>query len=135
MDQRGTGKSAAAVEPVATLTVEQAVSDTVEVSEWLRRRFGESRIYLVCSSWGTAHMVDLAATDKLMYAEGLAYATRTGHDDFADRLRAIGPPPYTDMLDYPVAICSNPDRDDYTPGPTTTRDRPTRPACSSPSTR
>ena len=136
-DQRGTGKSASALEPVATLTVAQAVKDTIEVSEYLRRRFGASRIYLVGSSWGSTlgvltvqqrpdlfhayvgagQMVDQQETDKLMYAESLAYAQRTGDTKFAEQLHAIGPPPYTDMLAYPVAISSNPDWRNYTPGP------------------
>jgi len=135
-DQRGTGKSATALEPVATLTVARAVSDTIEVTQYLRARFGQSRIYLVGSSWGTTlgvlaaqqrpdlfhayvgtgQMVDLQQTDKLMYAESLAYAKRTGDTKFAEQLRAIGPPPYTDMLAYPVAISTNPDWDNYTPG-------------------
>jgi len=136
-DQRGTGKSASALEPVATLTVAQAVRDTIEVSEYLRSRFGGARIYLVGSSWGTTlgvlavqqrpdlfqayvgtgQMVDQQETDRLMYAESVAYAARVGDTGFAARLRVIGPPPYTDMLAYPVAISSNPDWDDYTPGP------------------
>ncbi|NMM17164.1 MAG: alpha/beta hydrolase [Cellulomonas sp.] len=135
-DQRGTGKSAAALEPVATLTVDQAVSDTIEVSEYLRARFDQSKIYLVGSSWGTTlgvlavaqrpdlfhayvgtgQMVDQQETDKLMYAESVAYAERVGDIAFADQLATIGPPPYTDMLAYPVAIASNPDWDAYTPG-------------------
>jgi proline iminopeptidase len=136
-DQRGTGKSASAFEPVASLTVRQAVSDTIEVTQYLRARFGESRIYLVGSSWGsllgvlaaqqrpelfhayvgTGQMVDPAETDKRMYAESVAYAKRVGDAKFAARLRAIGAPPYTNMLAYPVAISSNPDWRSFTRGP------------------
>jgi pimeloyl-ACP methyl ester carboxylesterase len=136
-DQRGTGKSAAAMEPVATFTVAQAVRDTIAVSQYLRGRFGQSRIYLVGSSWGTTlgvltarqrpdlfhayvgtgQMVDQQETDKLMYAESLAYARRAGDAGFASRLQAIGTPPYNDPLAYPVAIASNPQWRDYTPGP------------------
>ena len=36
---------------------------------------------------------------------------------FADQLAAIGPPPYANMLDYPVAISSNPEWHDFEPGP------------------
>ena len=60
-------------------------------------------------------MVDPAETDKLMYAESLAYAARVGDSAFVEQLWAIGPPPYTTMLNYPVAISSNPDWDSYTP--------------------
>ncbi|WP_407343136.1 alpha/beta fold hydrolase [Pengzhenrongella phosphoraccumulans] len=136
-EQRGTGKSAAALEPAATLTVDQAVRDAIEVSEYLRDRFDQPKIYLVGSSWGTilgvraaqqrpdlyaayvgtGQMVDPQETDELMYAESVAYAQRVRDIAFADQLTAIGPPPYTDMLAYPVAIASNPDWDAFTPGP------------------
>ena len=135
-DQRGTGKSAPALEPVATLTVDQAVRDTIEVSEYLRQRFDQPKIYLVGSSWGTTlgvlaaqrrpdlfhayvgtgQMVDQAETDKLMYAESVAYAERVGDAGFANQLATNGPPPYTDMLAYPAAIAANPDWDAYSPG-------------------
>ena len=153
-DQRGTGKSASALEPLDTLTVAQAVADTIEVTEYLRDRFDEERIYLLGSSWGTTlgtlavqarpdlfhayigsgQMVDQQETDKRMYAESVAYAQRVGDTGFAEQLRAIGPPPYTDMLAYPVAIASNPEWHDFSTEPTTTPDRPTRRTCSSRST-
>ncbi|MCU0264065.1 MAG: alpha/beta hydrolase [Candidatus Nanopelagicales bacterium] len=136
-DQRGTGKSAHALEPLETLTVAQAVSDTIEVTEYLRDRFDEERVYLLGSSWGTTlgtlavqarpdlfhayigsgQMVDQQETDTLMYAESVAYAQRVGDTGFAEQLRAIGPPPYTDMLAYPIAIASNPEWHDFTHGP------------------
>jgi pimeloyl-ACP methyl ester carboxylesterase len=135
-DQRGTGKSARAREPLDTFTVDQAVSDTIEVTQYLRDRFEEERIYLLGSSWGTTlgtlavqarpdlfhayigsgQMVDQQETDKLMYAESVAYAQQAGDTGFADQLRAIGPPPYTDMLAYPIAISSNPQWHDFEPG-------------------
>jgi pimeloyl-ACP methyl ester carboxylesterase len=135
-DQRGTGKSASALEPLDTLTVAQAVSDTIEVTEYLRDRFDEDRIYLLGSSWGSTlgvlavqarpdlfhayigsgQMVDQQETDTLMYAESVAYAERVGDTGFAEQLRAIGPPPYTNMLAYPVAIASNPEWHDFTHG-------------------
>ncbi len=136
-DQRGTGKSLTAREPVATFTLEQAVSDTIEVAEYLRARFGKDRIYVLGSSWGTTlgvlavqarpdlfqayigtgQMVDQQETDKRMYAETLAYAQRAGDAGLAAQLLQMGPPPYRDMLRYPIALTSNPEWDDYTRGP------------------
>ncbi len=52
-DQRGTGKSYAALDPAGTFTVDQMVADTIEVTNYLRARFGQDRIYLVGNSWGT----------------------------------------------------------------------------------
>ncbi len=127
-DQRGTGKSYDALEPTATLTLDQMVQDTLAVTTYLRERFDKDKIYLVGSSWGTVigtlaaqrspelfsayvgtgQMVDPFATDKLMYAESIADAEARGDSGTADTLRAMGPPPYDDTLDYPVAIASNP---------------------------
>ena len=127
-DQRGTGKSYDAMEPVSTLTLDQMVEDTLAVTAYLRDRFDEEQIYLVGSSWGTiigtlavqrspeqfhayvgtGQIVDPFATDKLMYAESIADAEARGDDGMAEKLRAMGPPPYEDTLDYPIAIASNP---------------------------
>lgn len=127
-DQRGTGKSYAALEPTSTLTVEQMVEDTLEVTRYLRDRFGVPKVHLVGSSWGTiigtlavqdspelfhayvgtGQMVDPFETDRSMYAESLRDAEARGDDGAADALRDIGPPPYENTLDYPVAISSNP---------------------------
>ena len=135
-DQRGTGKSYAALEPSATLTVDQMVKDTLAVVDYLRARFEKQKVYLVGSSWGTiigtmavqrspekfaayvgtGQMVDPFATDKLMYAESIHDAQARGDDSAVKTLRALGPPPYEDTLDYPVAIASNPKWIQFTHG-------------------
>lgn len=135
-DQRGTGKSYDALEPTSTLTVDHMVDDTVSVTNYLRDRFDEQKIYLVGSSWGTTigtlavqrspdlfhayvgtgQMVDQFATDKLMYAESLADAEASGNDGRVKALRDLGEPPYDDTLDYPVAIASNPKWIDFEHG-------------------
>ncbi len=127
-DQRGTGKSYKSLEPTTTLTVHQMVSDTIEVTRHLLGRFDEHKLYLVGSSWGTiigtlavernpelfhawvgtGQMVDPFETDQLMYAENLADAQARGDEAAMSALEAIGAPPYTDTLHYPVAISSNP---------------------------
>lgn len=57
---------------------------------------------------GTGQMVDPFATDKLMYAESIRDAQARGDRSAVKTLRALGPPPYDDPLDYPIAISSNP---------------------------
>lgn len=136
-DQRGTGRSADQLEPVATMTLDRMVADGIEVAEYLCDRFDEDGVYLVGSSWGTTlgvliaqqrpdlvtayvgagQMVSQAETDRLMYAESLAYATSAGDLDFAADLLAVGPPPYDDALAYPIALSSNPQWSDFEPGP------------------
>lgn len=135
-DQRGTGKSISALEPTDTLTVEQMVADTLAVTDHLRERFGQERIYLVGSSWGSTlgvlavqrapekyrayvgagQMVDQQETDRRMYAESLAWAERTGTEDLAAWLRANGPPPYEDVLAYPDALSANPEYREFPHG-------------------
>ena len=39
-DQRGAGKSYAALDPTSTLTPDQLISDTIELTDYLRQRFG-----------------------------------------------------------------------------------------------
>ena len=116
-DQRGTGKSYAALEPVSTLTLEQAVADTIELSEVLRDRFDERRIYLMGESWGSilgvlavqrrpdlyhawigsGQMVNVVETDRRVYRDLVEYAARTGEGGLAAKLAEIGEPPYRDI--------------------------------------
>jgi pimeloyl-ACP methyl ester carboxylesterase len=119
-DQRGAGKSYAALDPVDTLTLEQVVADTLEVTDYLRERFGQERIFLTGQSWGTipsvlavqrhperyhafvgtGQMVDIAETDRIFHDDTLAWAQRTNNDDLAATLQETGPPPYDDLADY-----------------------------------
>jgi len=133
-DQRGAGKSYAALDPSSTLTLDQTVRDTVQVTEYLRNRFDEPKIYLAGQSWGTipgvlaaaerpemfhayvgvGQMVDPKATDRMFYAETVDYAQRTGNIDLADQLAASGPPPYANVLDYvPSVFTGEPRWNDY----------------------
>jgi pimeloyl-ACP methyl ester carboxylesterase len=52
-DRRGAGKSYEAGKDSASINVRQLLNDTFEVTQLLRRRFAQERIYLVCHSWGT----------------------------------------------------------------------------------
>ena len=123
-DQRGVGKSYAALDPAETHTVDQAVADTLALTEYLRERFDEDRIYLVGNSWGTilgvlaaqqaperfhafvgtGQMVSPRDTDIMFYEDTLAWAESSGNTDVLARLRANGPPPYMDLLAYETAL-------------------------------
>jgi pimeloyl-ACP methyl ester carboxylesterase len=116
-DQRGNGGSYPALDPLATATLDQAVADTIELTEILRDRFGESKIYLMGESWGTilgvlaarerpdlyhayigsGQMVDVLATDRRINEDLDALAARTGDAALADGLALIGEPPYADL--------------------------------------
>ena len=49
-DQRGAGKSYAALDPTSDITPAQAVADTIELTNYLRERFDEEKIYLLGES-------------------------------------------------------------------------------------
>jgi pimeloyl-ACP methyl ester carboxylesterase len=119
-DQRGVGKSYPALDPVSTLTLDQAVSDTIELTDYLRQRFDEEKIYLGGESWGTTlgvlavqrqpdryyayigsgQMVNQRETDLRIYRDLLAYAERTNDDGLAKKLQDYGEPPYDDVWAY-----------------------------------
>ena len=93
-DQRGTGRSYGALDPTANVTLDQAVSDTIELAEYLRERFDEEAIYLLGESWGTTlgvlaaqqrpdlfhayigsgQMVSQRETDRIIWRDLLAWA-------------------------------------------------------------
>lgn len=123
-DQRGTGRSYAALDPVDTYTPDSAVDDTIAMTDHLRERFGVDRVYLLGQSWGsllgvlaaqerpdlyhafigTGQMVDIAATDRITYRDTLDWARDTGRDDLVASLEDMGPPPYDDVLNYESAV-------------------------------
>jgi proline iminopeptidase len=128
-DQRGSGKSYDQLDPTATLTLDQAVSDTLEVAEYLRNRFGQDKVYLAGQSWGTVlgvlavqrqpelfaayvgvgQMVSPAETDQVFYRDTLAWARDRGNAELVNRLTSSGPPPYASVLDYEPALSHEPE--------------------------
>lgn len=113
-EQRGCGKSYPAYYPPNQLSVEQYVSDLIELTDWLRQRFDEEKIYLVGHSWGTiigvravqarpdlyhayvgtAQMVNLRQTDQMIYDIVLSHAQKIGDSAFVETLQKQGRPPY-----------------------------------------
>ena len=114
-EQRGCGKSYPSRYPTSDLTIEQYAADINELSEILRARFDEQKIYLLGHSWGaiigvravqarpdlfhayvgTAQMVDVRETDQIIYRMVMEYSRQTGDTKFVQTLEAQGEPPYT----------------------------------------
>ena len=116
-DERGTGKSYAALDPTETLTLEQAIANTAELTTYLRDRFGEQKIYLMGESWGSllgvltvqqhpdlyhafigsGQMVDVQESDRRIYQALLQEAAQTGDSELLEQLQRYGEPPYEDI--------------------------------------
>ncbi len=123
-DQRGTGKSYPELDPTDTITLDGFIDDTIAVTDHLRQRFDQDRIYLFGQSWGATlgtlavqqhperyqayigagQMVSQLATDRIFYQDTLAWAGRNGDDGLVAKPEEIGPPPYDRMLDYETAL-------------------------------
>ncbi len=114
-DQRGAGKSYAAINPVSAMTVEQYISDTYDLVQMLRKRFNQEKIYLVGHSWGTilgvltaqrypdlfhayigiGQMVDVRETDRINYEYGWSMAKKLNNTEALQELQEVGLPPFT----------------------------------------
>lgn len=132
-EQRGAGKSYASLDPTETLTLDQMVADTVEVTRYLQDRFDEERIFLVGQSWGSTlgtlaaqqrpelyhafvgvgQMVSQRETDIVFWEDTLAWAEATGDTDLAETLRLNGPPPYDDINLYEPVVSHEHDWNAY----------------------
>lgn len=66
-DQRGAGMSFDSTIPPESMTLEQMISDTVEVTDYLRERFGQDKIYLMGHSWGSFLGMHVAAQRPELY--------------------------------------------------------------------
>lgn len=113
-EQRGCGKSYPSIYPKSALTVDQYVSDIIELTNMLRTRFGEDKIYLMGHSWGTiigvravqerpdlfhayigtGQMVNVRETDQTIYRMLLDHASESGDAAYTQELTDLGEPPY-----------------------------------------
>lgn len=66
-DQRGSGLSYSGNIPPETMTLEHMMSDTLEVTNYLRQRFGKDKIYLMGHSGGTFIGIQVAAQAPELY--------------------------------------------------------------------
>jgi pimeloyl-ACP methyl ester carboxylesterase len=122
-EQRGSGLSYSADIPPETMTVEQVVSDTLEVTNYLRTRFGQDKIYLMGHSGGTFFGIQAAARAPELYhayigvaqmsyqleSERLAYdymLQRFKDDGNAKMVRKLEASPVTETVPLPDAYNS-----------------------------
>lgn len=114
-DQRGAGKSFSTNIPPDTISLEQIVNDTLELTSMLQERFETQKIYLVGHSWGTivgvhaalrhpeyyyayvgvGQAVNFIEAEQISYQFTLDRARELKNNTAVDELEAIGPPPYS----------------------------------------
>jgi pimeloyl-ACP methyl ester carboxylesterase len=115
-DQLGAGKSYYNNIPKESMCVDSFVSNTIELSQWLGRRFGKKKIYLLGHSWGTilgikairkhpelyaayigvGQISNFDEGEKISYQFALKTAQEKNIVKAVKELTAIGSPPYTD---------------------------------------
>lgn len=66
-EQRGAGLSYNSDISPDTITVDQLISDTLEVTNYLRKRFGQEKIYLMGHSWGSFLGIQAATREPELY--------------------------------------------------------------------
>ena len=114
-DQRGAGKSYKAINPNSSMTINQFVLDTGELTQLLCRRFNQKKLFLVGHSWGSAigilsvqrypdlyhayvgigQIANMQENEKISYDWTLAQATKAKDNRAIRTLTEMGSPPYT----------------------------------------
>lgn len=122
-DQRGAGKSYRPGIPVSEMRVAKFVQDTEALSRYLLARFGQRKLYLAGYSWGSlvgalvvrdspalfhayiglSQLVNVPASDRLIYEQTLSRAKEQGDSEALTFLTKIGPPPYPNSADHAKA--------------------------------
>jgi pimeloyl-ACP methyl ester carboxylesterase len=138
-EQRGSGLSYREDIPAETMTEEQLIADAIAVTDYLRNRFGQDRIYLMGHSGGTflgmqlaahaperyhayigvAQMSDQLASEMLAHEYMVEAFHRRGDHAMVRRLQAA---PVTAEKGTPAAYLAVRDRGMHTLGVGTTRD-------------
>ncbi len=113
-EQRGTGKSFSRSIPEGSMTIEQLVSDTYQLSKILKDRFQVPKIILVARSWGSliglivihrypelfsgyvgiSQMIHPLENDKISYQYTIKLAQNFENERALKELKKIGNPPY-----------------------------------------
>ncbi len=66
-DRRGAGLSYSPNLPRETMTVEQSIADTLTITNYLRQRFGQAKVYLLSHSGGSFIGIQAAARAPQLY--------------------------------------------------------------------
>ncbi|MFN8468375.1 MAG: alpha/beta hydrolase [Caldilineaceae bacterium] len=118
-EQRGAGLSYNPKIQPETMTVEQFIADTLAVTDCLRSRFGQDKIYLMGHSWGSLLGIQAAAraperyhayigvaqianqlqSESVAYTHMLKLARKAGNQKLVCKLEAAPPTPTAPLPD------------------------------------
>jgi pimeloyl-ACP methyl ester carboxylesterase len=119
-DQRGAGKSYSLSMASSSMNMKQFVADTLELTDLVRARFNQPRIFLCAHSWGSmiaalavaqaperysayvavSQAANAPESERLMYRWALDKAAEKGNQKAISELKQIGEPPYERFADY-----------------------------------
>jgi pimeloyl-ACP methyl ester carboxylesterase len=114
-DQRGTGKSYAAIYPLSNITLAKYESDTIELTRYLLERFNKQKLFIAGHGFGgmlgllcvqkapelyssiavSGLMVHPSENDTQGYLYTLKKAFMNNNTNALSELKALGKPPYT----------------------------------------
>jgi pimeloyl-ACP methyl ester carboxylesterase len=114
-DQRGAGKSYAAINQAGSMKIEQFVSDTHELTLQLCERFNQKKICLAGHSWGSVlgiltvkkypelyfayigigQAVNMLEGERVSYEWALGEAAKVNDNISVQKLKEMGAPPYS----------------------------------------
>jgi pimeloyl-ACP methyl ester carboxylesterase len=118
-DQRGTGRSFNKKIPRSSMTLEQMKADTIEVVQYLRKRFNREKIFLLGHSWGSylgihaikkkpewfyayigvGQVVNMRQGEKISYDYTLRIAKERENSEALEQLLALAPYPSENMIE------------------------------------
>ena len=118
-DQRGTGKAYHPDIPAKNMGIAQFVDDTLELTDYLRERFNQQKIYLAAHSWGTilgmlavdrspekyfsytglSQIVNWVENDRLGLIWAKEEAVKRNNKKALDELNSVGEPPFNDSFE------------------------------------
>lgn len=119
-DQRGAGKSYSPSIPNSSMNMKQFVADTLELTDLLRARFNQPRIFIGAHSWGSmiaalavaqapdrfsayfaiSQAANAPESERMMYRWALDQAAAEGNEKATAELKQLGIPPYEQFADY-----------------------------------
>lgn len=91
-DQRGSGHSYRSDLPRASMRIDQFVDDTVVLSRWLAKRFGQRKIFVVGHSWGSLVAALAVARAPNCYFAFVSISQLSNYQE-SERVLAAQPPP------------------------------------------